>query len=129
MELKCISPENGTLPGIRVQLSPKRECGSERCLHSLPKSIAFDFLLLYAFLYGVRSTAVVLQMLCDAGSLIGSFGRDIKRELKIMSLEVDGACHAEYSNQHIHATVTQGFGSMSPQKINKSNYYCSSIIS
>ena len=42
-----------------------------------------------AFLYYLQSTAVVLYKLCDTGSLIRRFGRDIKSKLKIMSLKVD----------------------------------------
>ena len=62
---------------------------SSRCLRSLRKLIAFDFFLL---LYGL----FVLSTICsssgkrfDAGSLIRSFGRDIKSNLKRISLKVD----------------------------------------
>ena len=54
--------------------------------------MAFDFLLLYGFLYVVYN----LQQYYlpgkpfDAGSLIRSFARDIKIKLKNMSLKVDG---------------------------------------
>ena len=80
--------------------------------------IAFDFLL-YGFLYCLQPTAVVVYKLSNAGSLIRSFGRVVKNKLKIMSLEVDSACHTEFSHQYIDTTLTQPFGSMSPE--NKKN--------
>ena len=54
-----------------------------------PEVDSFRCLLLYDFLNCLQSTAAGLHKLCDAGSLIPTFGREIKSKLKIMSLEVD----------------------------------------
>ena len=72
--------------------------------------------------FGIIFAAVVLRKLCDAGSLIRSFDKDIKSKLKIMSLEVDSAFHTACSHQYIRTTVTQAFVSMSPPPKKKSNY-------
>ena len=65
------------------------EPSPSRCLRSLPKLVAFAFLLLYGFLYCLQFTAVVLFKLFDAGSLIRTFARNIKSKYKIMSFKVD----------------------------------------
>ena len=67
-----------------------------RCLRNPPKLIAFYLLLLYCFLYCLKSTSVVLFTLFDAGSLIRSFARDVKSNKKIMSLKVD-SCLSQVS--------------------------------
>ena len=69
------------------------------------------------FLCCLQSTAVVLWCkLSDADYFI-SAGIS-------MTLEVVSGCHTECSHQYNHTTVTQAFGSMSPDNMNKSIYSC-----
>ena len=91
----------------------------DKAMRSMPpfpaENDSVRFFIIAWLLSCLQSTTVVLFKLCDAGSLIRSFGMDIKSKLKIMSLEVDSTCHTECSHQYIHTTVTQAFGSMSPK--------------
>ena len=57
-------------------------------------------------LYCIQYRAIVIYMLCDAGSKIRSFGRDTESKLKIMSLEVDSHYHIEYSMK----AIRNGYG-------------------
>ena len=85
----CVFRPDGSLS--TGQSHALEEPQPSRCLRFLPKLIAFDFLLLYGFLYCIQSTAArVLFKLCDAGSLIRIFARDITSKLKIM-LKVDSS--------------------------------------
>ena len=75
-----------------------------------PEVDTFRFFAFYGFLNGLQSTSAVQS---DAGSLLRSFGRDIKSKLKVMSLEVDSGRHTEYIHQYIYITVPQAVGSIS----------------